>query len=77
MGPRRDWRGYSQAGRGEGWPSTLQWGHAVIGVDTGPQALQALQLPLASMGPRRDWRGYCCRRATSGAPESCFNGATP
>ena len=35
MGPRRDWRGYDNgraALRRRAWK--LQWGHAVIGVDT-------------------------------------------
>ena len=36
----------------------LQWGHAVIGVDTGEALELVLLAALASMGPRRDWRGY-------------------
>ena len=58
MGPRRDWRGY-QAARdpGEG-PGRLQWGHAVIGVDTVAKHRDGVGPSAASMGPRRDWRGY-------------------
>ena len=35
MGPRRDWRGYVGALKGaDAKGQALQWGHAVIGVDT-------------------------------------------
>ena len=43
MGPRRDWRGYSVDRLATSTPKSLQWGHAVIGVDT----------------PRRKDRGAC------------------
>ena len=37
MGPRRDWRGYSELLFPQGLELVeLQWGHAVIGVDTMP-----------------------------------------
>ena len=36
MGPRRDWRGYVAGfGPDQRGIHPLQWGHAVIGVDTG------------------------------------------
>ena len=34
MGPRRDWRGYAEVQTKAWLGSELQWGHAVIGVDT-------------------------------------------
>ena len=34
MGPRRDWRGYNIVIHGLTKSLGLQWGHAVIGVDT-------------------------------------------
>ena len=77
MGPRRDWRGYP---REEGVLMSLpllQWGHAVIGVDT-PEALgRHLRDDGASMGPRRDWRGYGYGAYVDINPVVGFNGATP
>ena len=58
MGPRRDWRGYRQRGTRFHAGEKLQWGHAVIGVDTTQVWLRVSLFFAASMGPRRDWRGY-------------------
>ena len=58
MGPRRDWRGYLANAIEKVAQQKLQWGHAVIGVDTSRAPGAGSRMESASMGPRRDWRGY-------------------
>ena len=77
MGPRRDWRGYSVFVVGDGTDGLLlQWGHAVIGVDTpgrlGREPMLAqLQWGHAVIGVDTSWPFRIARIL------ACFNGATP
>ena len=55
MGPRRDWRGYDNEADAILEAMALQWGHAVIGVDTGfcvvpPTTVSSLQWGHAVIG---------------------------
>ena len=77
MGPRRDWRGYEdETGPDRPGSVALQWGHAVIGVDTLKSLRGIFEAALLQWGHAVigvDTR----RRPIALTTPLSFNGATP